>query len=100
MGHLEKEGFRYIHGCYDELCNLLEKLGYGVEREKYLACPPDGRITVFVGDLVDWGPKSMEVLKLVMAMVKSGKAYCTLGNHDGKFIMNQPGRYFRVTRRQ
>jgi protein phosphatase len=86
-----------IHGCYDELCELLEKLGYRVERDKYMACSSQGRTAVFVGDLVDRGPKSMEVLKLVMAMVKSGKAYCTLGNHDGKLQRKLNGSNVQIT---
>lgn len=73
-----------VHGCYDELCELLEKLGYVVEREACRAYHPQGRTAVFVGDLVDRGPKIMEVLKLVMSMVKGKRAFCTLGNHDGK----------------
>jgi protein phosphatase len=86
-----------IHGCYDELCQLLEKLGYRVEREKYLVCSSQGRTVVFVGDLVDRGRKSMEVLKLVMTMVKSGKAYCTLGNHDGKLQRKLKGSNVQIT---
>ncbi|MDF2614507.1 MAG: metallophosphoesterase [Clostridia bacterium] len=85
-----------IHGCYDELCELLEKLGYKVEREKYSAYPPEARKAVFTGDLVDRGPKSMEVLKLVMSMVKAGAAYCTLGNHDGKLQRKLKGANVKV----
>lgn len=73
-----------IHGCYDELCELLEKLGYKVDKVSGTAYSPENRIVAFVGDLVDRGPKIVEVLKLVMAMVKEGRAYCVRGNHDGK----------------
>ena len=70
-----------IHGCYDELCELLKSLGYA-EETSYIH--PDGRTAIFLGDLCDRGPKNVEVLKLVMAMVDSGNALCVAGNHDVK----------------
>ena len=73
-----------IHGCYDELCELLEKLGYVVDKHKATAYSPENRVVVLVGDLVDRGPKITKVLKLIMWMVKEGRAYCVRGNHDGK----------------
>ncbi|MHC1746835.1 MAG: metallophosphoesterase [Cellulosilyticaceae bacterium] len=73
-----------IHGCYDELCELLQTLGYVVDQDKDIAYATKNRKVVFLGDLVDRGPKIPKVLKLVMSMVKKGDAYCVLGNHDGK----------------
>jgi protein phosphatase len=75
-----------VHGCYDELLGLLEKLGYTVDGGNYTAVPPDGRRAVFLGDLCDRGPKNMEVLRLVMDMVKSGTALCLIGNHDNSLL--------------
>ncbi|NLC94595.1 MAG: AAA family ATPase [Bacilli bacterium] len=72
-----------VHGCFDELKLLLEKLGYMINKN-YHVSHPNGRKVVFVGDLVDRGPKSVEVLKLVMTMVKDGIAFCVQGNHDNK----------------
>src|SRR4051812_36280679 len=40
-----------VHGCYDELVELLVKLGYSVEGSQVI--PPFGRKAVFLGDLVD-----------------------------------------------
>ncbi|SHL41563.1 polynucleotide kinase-phosphatase [Chitinophaga jiangningensis] len=83
-----------VHGCYTELCNLLETLGYGVDREqaKLLSAPAvtneDGYTTcrkpVLLGDLVDRGPDSLQVLRLAMDIVKNGHGYCVPGNHDVK----------------
>ncbi|WP_019587928.1 polynucleotide kinase-phosphatase [Deinococcus apachensis] len=70
-----------VHGCLDELRELLVKLGYTVEGD--MATPPPGRTAVFVGDLVDRGPDSAGVLRLVTNMVRSG-ALCVPGNHDEK----------------
>ncbi|WP_069998489.1 metallophosphoesterase [Cellulosilyticum sp. I15G10I2] len=85
-----------VHGCYDELCELLEKLGYVVDRDKYSAYSPEGRIAAFTGDLVDRGPKSAAVLRLVMSMIKEGTAYCTLGNHDGKLQRKLKGANVKI----
>lgn len=80
-----------VHGCFDELQELLLKLGYSVNRtdvtEKnfgFNVIAPENRKAIFVGDLVDRGPDSPSVLRLVMSMVNSGVAYCVPGNHDLK----------------
>ena len=86
-----------IHGCYDELCDLLEKLGYEVKRDTCTALPPEGRKAVFLGDLCDRGPKNVEVLRLVMHMVKTGAAYCVAGNHDAKLLKKLRGAKVQLT---
>ena len=73
-----------VHGCHDELVTLLTALGWQLSGD--YATHPDGRIAVFVGDLVDRGPASPAVLRLVMAMVRSGAALCVPGNHDAKLL--------------
>jgi len=83
-----------VHGCYTELCLLLEKLGYRVDREQArlldapLVTNGDGytvkRKPVLLGDLVDRGPDSPQVLRLAMDIVKNGHGYCVPGNHDVK----------------
>jgi protein phosphatase len=80
-----------IHGCYDETVELFEKLGYSVNKVSDDAknfgievTHPENRQVIFLGDLVDRGPNSPEVLKLVMSMVRSGIAWCVPGNHDLK----------------
>lgn len=67
-----------VHGCRSELETLLGRLGY---RD---GTHPEGRTAVFVGDLVDRGPDSPGVLRLVMDMVASGDALCVPGNHENK----------------
>lgn len=86
-----------VHGCYDELCNLLEKLGYGVDRKGCTATAPRGRKLVFVGDLCDRGPKNVEVLRLVMDMVEKGQACCVAGNHDVKLLRKLRGKQVQMT---
>ena len=80
-----------IHGCYSELCALLERLGYFVDGQNCAAAAPKGRKAVFLGDLCDRGPNNTEVLRLVMGMVQSGGAYCIAGNHDVKLLKKLRG---------
>ena len=86
-----------VHGCYDELCALLEKLGYAVDKDNHRAAPPEGRTAVFVGDLCDRGPKNVDVLRLVMSMTGSGAAYCVAGNHDVKLLRKLKGSDVQLT---
>jgi protein phosphatase len=89
-----------VHGCYDELVTLLERLGYTLdttEAGEPTAHPPEGRKALFLGDLVDRGPRSPDVLRLVMNMVASGAAMCVPGNHDVKLEKKLRGRDVRVT---
>ena len=73
-----------VHGCREELVLLLQRLGYTVEGDA--VHPPEGRKAVFVGDLVDRGPDTPGVLRLVMGMVEAGTALCVPGNHDAKLL--------------
>lgn len=93
-----------IHGCYDELETLLKKLGYKIKgslsvsgRDKFHVQPPKGRKVIFLGDLVDRGPKSPDVLRLVMKMVEEGNALCIPGNHDNKLQRKLSGRDVQIT---
>ncbi|QUX29952.1 polynucleotide kinase-phosphatase [Nocardiopsis akebiae] len=79
-----------VHGCREELEELLGDLGYELTRDD-LGRPvgarhPRGRTAVFVGDLVDRGPDSPGVLRLVMGMVADGDALCVPGNHENKLV--------------
>lgn len=82
-----------VHGCFDELVELLTSLGYTIAHgEKYQVTPPLKRKVIFLGDLVDRGPNSPEVLTLVMDMVDAGIALCVPGNHDIKLMKKLLGR--------
>jgi len=73
-----------IHGCGDELEELLGRLGYAPDSGVWRH--PQGRKVVFLGDLVDRGPRVPTVLRIVMAMVEGGSALCVPGNHDAKLL--------------
>jgi protein phosphatase len=88
-----------IHGCYDELVALLYQLGYELDQnaDSVKVKPPPGRKLVFLGDLVDRGPKITQVLKLVMGMVEAGTALCVPGNHDVKLMRKLRGKDVQIT---
>ncbi|MEV6065260.1 polynucleotide kinase-phosphatase [Nocardia sp. NPDC052001] len=90
-----------IHGCRSELETLLGELGYALTRDTagraVDARHPDRRTAVFVGDLVDRGPDTPGVLRLVMGMVKAGNALCVTGNHEFKLVRALDGRKVRTT---
>jgi protein phosphatase len=92
-----------VHGCAGELETLLGKLGYALEwtgageTRRCLIEPPAGRRAIFVGDLVDRGPRTPDTLRIVHAMVTAGAAFCVPGNHDVKFIRWLNGRNVQLT---
>nr|WP_307827792.1 polynucleotide kinase-phosphatase [Planomonospora sp. ID82291] len=83
-----------VHGCRAELEALLRELGWEVAADG--ARHPEGRTAVFVGDLVDRGPDTPGVLRLVMGMVAAGTALCVSGNHEQKLARALNGRKVRV----
>lgn len=59
-----------IQGCYDPLMRLLEKIHFDDQADRLW----------FVGDLVNRGPQSLEVLRFIKSLTI--KPQITLGNHD------------------
>lgn len=84
-----------LHGCADELEELLGKLGYQPTSAGYSHA--GGRKAVFLGDLVDRGPRVLDTLRIVQGMVAAGAALCVPGNHDVKFLRKLLGKQVHVT---
>lgn len=72
-----------IHGLYDEFLLLLDKLGYKLIDN--VPHHPKGRKLLFLGDIVDRGPKSIEMLKLAYNAVNAGH-FMVIGNHERNLI--------------
>ena len=85
-----------VHGCFDELERLLAELGYERGADGVPA-HPEGRRAIFVGDLVDRGPRIVDTVRLVKGMVEAGSALCVPGNHDMKLVRKLRGRDVQVT---
>ncbi|MFO0320363.1 MAG: polynucleotide kinase-phosphatase, partial [Neisseriaceae bacterium] len=86
-----------VHGCFNELYQLLLKLGYEVKKsDRYIVTHKEGRKVIFVGDLVDRGPNTPDVLRIVMDMVGSDIAFCVVGNHDDKLKRKLLGKNVKI----
>jgi protein phosphatase len=79
-----------VHGCSEELEELLARLGYELDRDPagraVGARHPAGRRVIFVGDLIDRGPHPAAVLRLAMGMAAAGDALAVAGNHEHKLV--------------
>lgn len=70
-----------VHGCLDELLELLARLGYEHDGSAWRA--PPGRRLLFVGDLVSRGPCTLGTVRLAARLVDDGVAtIAALGNQD------------------
>ncbi len=65
-----------IHGCYDEFNTLLKDVEYNPEEDKL----------ILVGDYVDRGLKSKEVVEQVKSMVEEWGVIALKGNHDQMMV--------------
>ncbi|WEK44905.1 MAG: polynucleotide kinase-phosphatase [Candidatus Sphingomonas colombiensis] len=88
-----------VHGCADELETLLGTLGYTVQWDgkAVSVTPPEGRRAIFIGDLVDRGPRSPDVLRIARHMVENGTALAVVGNHDDKLKRHLSGKAVKPT---
>jgi protein phosphatase len=85
-----------IHGCCDELEALLQTLGYVKDESSQAYGHPQGRKAVFLGDLVDRGPRILDTLELVQNMMTAGTALCVAGNHENKLLRKLRGKDVKV----
>jgi hypothetical protein len=87
-----------VHGQFDKLVALLRHLGY---REAAGTWRHPSRSVIFVGDLIDRGPKQLATVDLVRRMVEAGSARCVMGNHEFNAIAwatpdpEHPGKFLR-----
>jgi protein phosphatase len=85
-----------IHGCYKEFVHLTQKLEYSWERGRPVH--PDGRQLVFVGDLTDRGPRSLDTVRMVHKLVvQENEAHYCPGNHCNKLYRFFLGNKVQIT---
>ena len=68
-----------VHGHADELAALLKLLGY-VERAGAYRHPTN--TALFLGDLIDRGPRQLECVRIPRMMRDAGSARILMGNHE------------------
>ena len=68
-----------IHGCGRSLERLLKKLGY---QHLHGCYRHPNRKVIYLGDIVDRGPRIREALHIVKDMIDHGQAEIVLGNHE------------------
>jgi len=68
-----------IHGCAHTLTRLLDQMGYRKINGVY---QHPRRQAIFIGDIIDRGPRIRESLHLVRDMVEHGSARIVMGNHE------------------
>src|SRR5262249_36406906 len=73
-----------IHGCFDELRELLGQLQY----------EPAGDVVVSVGDIVDRGPKIRGVVEYLFGLPDF---HMVLGNHEDKLLRHLQAHGVRVS---
>jgi hypothetical protein len=87
-----------VHGQFDKLVALLAHLGY---RDNGGTWRHPDRSVIFVGDLIDRGPKQVATVDLVRGMVEAASARCVMGNHEFNAIAwatpdpDHPGKFLR-----
>ncbi len=74
-----------VHGCSVELRALLTALGYA-PRGPFGYRHPQARRALLLGDLVDRGPATPEVVEIARVMSAEGDGLAVIGNHDLKFL--------------
>lgn len=68
-----------VHGCAKALERLLERLGY---RQQAGVWRHPRRMALFLGDILDRGPRIRQALEIVRLMCEAGSARCLMGNHE------------------
>lgn len=77
------------HGLLDEVIEAFSQCGWTYDSYNHLLTHTDPeRKIVFLGDALDRGTQSLELLELIQNMCEKNKGYFILGNHEDKLISN------------
>lgn len=74
-----------VHGLMDETVSLLSELGWSLRDGAFFHSDPERKL-LFLGDVVDRGSKSVELLETVIRSVRNGNVKMILGNHEDKLL--------------
>ncbi len=73
-----------IHGLYEEFIQFIKSIGYEVN--DFRITHKDNRKILFLGDVIDRGQQSLEMLKILYNAVTFDGHYAILGNHEYKLL--------------
>lgn len=73
-----------IHGLYDEFIDFITSIGYEVNN--FRITHKENRKILFLGDVIDRGQQSLEMLKILYNAVSLDGHYAILGNHEYKLL--------------
>jgi polynucleotide kinase-phosphatase len=71
-----------IHGCFDEMMALIQKLGYEKQDDVYIH--PQGRRLLSAGDIMSRGPKSIDTMLFWLRQIEAGESLMIDSNHGWK----------------
>lgn len=76
---LDYKIFGDVHGCYQDMINLLAKNNFKVESGKIVSAPANTKV-IFLGDIIDKGADSVQMVEFVL----NNQEHCifVLGNHE------------------
>lgn len=81
-----------VHGMGPSLLHLMRSAGWVISEHDRNGCSPitayhpAGRHLVFTGDMINKGPHSLLVLRLLVGMVEAGNASAVMGNHEDMLL--------------
>lgn len=73
-----------VHGCYDELLELLAKNGITVDADGKIVTNEHSKHVVLVGDYIDKGPQIAECINFVHANIDNKLFSVVVGNHENR----------------
>lgn len=89
LQHTDVEVLGDVHGMLPHLKEHLAKKGWKFNSTKNCFSHEDkNKALLFLGDIVDRHPDSVEMLKVVKATCQSGQGYLLLGNHESKLLQS------------
>lgn len=75
-----------VHGCYDELVQLLDANNVKVDENGVIVENTYGKHIVLAGDYVDKGPKVVECINFVHANIDNPRFSVVVGNHEHRLF--------------
>ena len=80
-----------VHGCFDELVELLAKAGITLNDHLRIVDNRFNRRVVLAGDFIDKGPQPTQVLRFIAANLRERTVIPLMGNHEHRLLRELTG---------